>query len=336
MAKIMFFAHDPGGANAISPLIEPLKNKNEVFVFANGPALLKFPNSKELQNNTLETIMPDFLITGTSANNKTEKDLWKEAKKLNIKSLSILDHWVNYGIRFSKYGLNEIEKFDKKCEFLPDFIIVMDEFAKQEMKNEGVPADIIYPLGNPHFEQLIGQSQDIRNIRANFAKDDEFLITFASEPYIEDYGQGEEKSVLKDLIEIAKDKNIKIIVKLHPKEAFSKYAEFKNSPNIILDKNTSPIELIMASDLVVSMTSMFLIEAMILGKNILSYQPNETDSNRFILTKNKILPFVNNKKDFGQELDKIINDKQHLSYNHNIQFNSIEKIISFIDRELCK
>lgn len=333
MAKIMFFAHDPGGTNAILPLIELFKKELEVYVFAKGPALKKLKNAKEIQEDSLKSVMPDFLITGTSANNKTEKFLWQEAKSLNIKSMAILDHWVNYGIRFSEYGLNEIEKFDKKCTFLPDYIIVMDEFAKQEMINEGVPENIIYPLGNPHFENLIAQSQNVKNVRPDFTKKDEVLITFASEPYMEDYGKGNEKKVLEDLIDLTKDKNIKIVVKLHPKEDFSKYAEYKN---VILDKETSPIEIIMASDLIISMTSMFLIEAMILGKNILSYQPKETNSEKFILTRNKALPFINDKKDFEEKLLNILKGKRYLEYNQSIGFGAIEKIINFINGELCK
>lgn len=336
MAKIMFFAHDPGGANAILPLIEPLKKEHEVFVFAKGPALLKLPNALELKKDELKTIMPDFLITGTSANDKTEKLLWQEAKALNIKSMAILDHWVNYGVRFSKYGLDEIEKFDKKCEFLPDYIIVMDEFAKQEMAKDGIPQDIIYPLGNPHFENLIIQSKNMANIHSEFANNDNFLITFASEPYTEDYGKGNEKQVLKDLIDVVQDKNVKIIVKLHPKEEFSKYAEFKDLPNIILDKNTPSIEAIMASDLIISMTSMFLIEGMILGKNILSYQPDEISPDKFILTRNKILPFVKDKDDFKEKLLNILKGQQYLQYNQSTGFGAIERINNFISGELCK
>ena len=340
-AKILFFAHDPGGANAIAPLIEQLKKEHDVFIFAKGPALLKLPNSLVLTEKTLKTIMPDFIITGTSANDKTEKLLWNEAKALNIKSMAILDYWSNYGIRFSQYGLSEIEKFDKKCDYLPDYVIVMDKFTKDEMAKDGVPEEIIHPLGNPHFETIIKQSKNVKNVRNNFAKKDEFLITFASEPYIEDYGKGNEKIVLKHLIEAVQGKNVKIIIKLHPKEDFSKYAEFKNMPNIILDKNTPPVETIMASDLIISMTSMFLIEAMILGKNILSYQPNETNPDKFILTKNKMLPFVKDKKDFKNKLINVLNGETYLQYNQSMKFNAIEKITKFVKNrfireELCR
>src|SRR5574344_2096538 len=147
--KIMFYANDPGGANAIKPLIKPLDEENDIVIYGNNSALKILPNCEEYNKN-LQDIMPDIVITGTSANECTEKTIWKECKKLDIKTIAILDHWCNYGVRFSKYGLNEIEKFDKKCDFLPDYIIVMDNFAKQEMIKDGVPQNIIYPLGNPH------------------------------------------------------------------------------------------------------------------------------------------------------------------------------------------
>src|SRR5574344_1028646 len=128
--KIMFYANDPGGANAIKPLLNPLEGENDIFIYGNNSALKILPNCKEYNKN-MKKIMPDIVITGTSANEFTEKIIWEESKKLDIKTIAILDHWCNYGVRFSKYGLNEIEKFDKKCDFLPDYIIVMDNFAKQ-------------------------------------------------------------------------------------------------------------------------------------------------------------------------------------------------------------
>lgn len=343
MAKFLFFAHDPGGANAIVPLIEPLKKiGNELFIYAKGNALLKLPDSIELQENDLKVFLkninPDCIITGTSANDFTEKYLWKAAKDLNIASIAILDYWSNYGIRFSKYGTKDIEKYNhnKTFDYLPDFIIVMDEFAKSEMVQEGIDEKIIYPLGNPHFENIIEQSKTVKNVYSKFATKNEFLITFASQPYNEDYGKGNEKLVLEHLIEAVQNKNVKIVIKLHPKEDFSKYAEFKDLPNVILDKDTLPTEIIMASDLLISMTSMFLIEAMILGKNILSYQPDEISPDKFVLTRNKMLPFVKTKKNFKEKVLNILNGERYLRYNHDREFNAVEKILNFIREELCR
>ena len=325
MSKIIFFAHDPGGANALAPLIAPLSVEHAVFVFAGGPALSMLPGAEELPKNALKTIRPDFLITGTSGNDKTEKQLWPEARSLNIKSMAILDHWVNYGIRFSKWGLREIGEYGTigKPDIFPDYISVMDEFAKGEMIKEGIPEKIIFPLGNPHFEAILNRENTSRKKTGQ-----KYVITFASEPYSEDYGRGYEKEVLRDLIEFSKDKDIELIVKLHPKENISKYKEFADEAT--LDTTTPARDIILRSDLVVSMTSMFLIEAYILNRRILSYQPHEQDSSKFILTRNKTLPFLNNKQDFFEHLDS----KQPLSRHWDISFDGIKNNIKFINEVL--
>ena len=60
----------------------------------------------------LKRISPDVVITGTGADDMTEKLIWKSCKALRIKSYAILDQWVNYGIRFSRWGVDEIEVFE--------------------------------------------------------------------------------------------------------------------------------------------------------------------------------------------------------------------------------
>lgn len=345
MVKYLFFANDPGGANAISPLINPLKSKiNEVFIYGKGSALSKIPDAIELKEPDipalLKKIKPDCIITGTSANDFTEKFLWEAAGKLNIKTVAILDYWSNYGIRFSSYGTKDIEKYnkDKNFKYLPDYIIVMDEFAKSEMIKEGIDEKLIYPLGNPHFSTIKKQSKNaqIEQIRQKFTKNGEdFIITFASQPYTEDYGKGDELQVLRDLQDIVGKikKNISIVVKMHPKENISKYSEFEN---VYIDNLTNPIEIIMASDLVISITSMFLIEAIVMGKNVLSYQPNENDKNKFVLTQNGTLDFINTKEKFEIKVNEQIANAPNLCKNLNINDNAIEDVMKFLENKICQ
>jgi hypothetical protein len=50
----------------------------------------------------------------------------------------------------------------------------MDDFAKKEMQNEGIPADIIHSFGNPHFETIKNQARlvDIEKTRSRFLRND--------------------------------------------------------------------------------------------------------------------------------------------------------------------
>ena len=66
MTKILFFAHDPGGANAISPLIISLKqNGYDVIVKGDGPALSILPDVEQYIGDTellIKDLKPDFVI----------------------------------------------------------------------------------------------------------------------------------------------------------------------------------------------------------------------------------------------------------------------------------
>lgn len=318
MTKILFFAHDPGGINAITPLIEPLKNEGfEVISYF-----------KILPKNILHDFKPDIIITGTSANDKTEKRLWQEAKELKIKSVAILDHWANYGIRFSKWGLKEIENFNKNPDIFPNYIIVMDEFAKKEAINDGIPEGIILPLGNPHFETIKHKATTPFN-------PDPSLIVFASEPYIEDYGTGLEKIAAKDIIDFCSKNGKNVIIKLHPKESVEKYKEFERE-NVVLNKETPLTEIMKKASLTISMTSMALIEGAILGLPILSYQPQSISPDKLILTKNGVLPFITNKEELCKYLNTIVLNKKPLDYNFNIDFDAIKRITEFLKEGICQ
>jgi hypothetical protein len=211
--KVMFFAHDPGGANAIAPLVPCFPS---ALVFGKGPALNLLPNAQELPPDALKSLRPDFLITGTSANDFTERHLWTEAKELGIKSMAILDLWCNYGIRFSAWPISEKKSFDKKCEFLPSYICVMDEFAKAEMAADGVPSEIILPFGNPHFEHVASRRGQTKILYASSVADTEEQRVM-------------EEVALADLVSVAQEMGaVELKIRKHPRESMEKFGKYLN------------------------------------------------------------------------------------------------------------
>lgn len=340
MAKILFFAHDPGGANAIAPLIAPLRSEgHQIVVCAKGPATKILPQAYPLPENSIETLTPDLVITGTSANDMSEKNLWMDAQKQAVPSIAVLDHWINYGVRFSQYGLREIEAYQrhKKLEYLPEYIVVMDDFARQEMISEGFPPKCLVALGNPHFDAVSEGAKDVDRLRTRQSlgiSEDTYLITFASEPYIEDYGQGPELDALRDLLEGVAElqAKVKIVVRPHPKELPEKFSRFGL---VHVDKLTPYCESIMASDLIVSMTSMFLIEALILGKNVISYQLGASSKDGFILTRNQVLPFINTKDKLKDELKAFLFEGKN-SKGFSAGADTIKRNVAFIKEVLCQ
>jgi hypothetical protein len=245
------------------------------LVFAKGPAVNILPKCESLPENALAIHRPDFLITGTSYPDLTENELWSEAANLKIKSMAILDYWVNYKARFSK------------C--YPQYFVVMDELAKKEAIAEGVPENIIYPLGNPHFERIAKTKGKLK-------------ILYASQ------ANNLDSPVIGDLMSIAKESgNIEIIIRNHPRQP----------PPPQIDS----LQAITQSDIVVSTTSMLLLEAILLGKKAISYLPNAKSKEEFILTKNGYLPFINNISDLKKQIVPVP------------QNGIIEKIANFIKGE---
>ncbi|GBR75481.1 glycosyl transferase GTB-type super family [Candidatus Termititenax persephonae] len=332
MPRIMFFAHDPGGANAIAPLVTEFSGS---LVFAKGPALPVLWGSKELPENALEKYKPDFLLTGTSANDFTERYLWKRAAELGIKSMAVLDFWVNYGIRFSQYGTKDLSKFAKSCDFLPTWICVPDELAKKEMVADGVPENIILPLGNPHFEHIARQAERLGDVKQILTKKPT-LITFFSQAFTEDLGQGCEKQVFEDLLVLAQKRSeVAIVLQKHPKETLAKWEKYSDT-NIIVDAKFSTLELLKSSDIVVGINSVVLVEAMLLGKRkILSYQLGEKDKTKFVLTRNNSLPFINNFVDFQVNLNKCLAGQQTGIYDNPPKTSGVIKAIKEFILKSC-
>lgn len=329
--KIMFYAHDPGGGNSISPLIKPLRDKgHELFIYAKGPSLNIIKEATEYIEGTMDRIKPDLIITGTSGDDFTERKLWVKSQQMGIQSIVFLDHWLNYGMRFSKYDSKTSSMYDGKYDYLPSYIVVMDEYAKKEMVKDGIPEDIIKPLGNLHFHNTLLEYINAKNIKDKFVNQNEILIIFASQPYSEFYNSGIEYIVIEELIKITESlDDVKILVRTHPREAKNKFDKYRNKKVIVDDRFTS-LEVIKASDLVISITSMFIIESMIVGKKVISYQPNETDKNKFILTKNNELKFINNYDDFKREVLFQIGNKDKDIKKLYFE-NTLESIIDFIE-----
>ena len=339
MAEVLLYAHDPGGANALSPLVGELKSRGHgVVVYGSGPALDFLPGARRCvvsARELIDEVSPDFLFTGTSAADAVEKDLRVCARTRKIPSVAVLDHWVNYGVRFSHYTTAESERYlvDRVFDRLPDYIVVMDQMAKTEMVKEGVSGEMIYVLGNPHFDVLNADfsSLSVDSLRNELLAGAKKLVVFASEPYTEDYGQGYELEALRTVLRIL-PKDVRLVVKPHPREQVDK---FKGTGAFVLPRSVSALQAVKASDVVVSMTSMVLIEAMICGRKAVSYQPGAHSADAFVLTKSGALPFIRDADGLRNYLFSVLDEKfsQKKFLPHQ---GSAKRIIDFMEKKLCR
>jgi len=319
--------------NAFNVKIFASNSVEEKFLKQNIPFVS--PNRLDIKDfkieNTEEVIKkenPVIVVTSLSEESDYEYYFRLVAKKYNITVMFVLDQWMNYIQRF-QYGKKDIE-----C--LPDVFCVMDKVAKDDMIKEGFESSRITITGNPYFDDLFifkekFNKEKVSEFRRLLGVDNsEYLITFASEPIenseddnykIRDEWGYTEKTVISSLLtaleNISLRKRLKmcLIIKLHSLEIKSNFDKiikifFSENVRVILNDDAEPGKLILSSDLVAGMTSMFLIESVLLGKLTISLQPESKKPDFLITNRVGASIGVYKKEDIEPLVEKMIFDKE--------------------------
>lgn len=374
MKSILLFSRDPGGANTVIPLIEPLRDRGyAVRLYGKDVALDKYRQAGHEGTDICTLVAditpanvhsfltgekPDAIITGTSADDYTEKYLWLAAGELGIPSMAIKDQWVNYGIRFSEYGVSRIKDYlnDRRHPYLPTRIIVMDEYARREIIAEGLPTERIRVCGQPYFETLLKfsqtKSEEIAQLDHKYAlAENDFVVVFASEPITVTYGDNAdhwgytEKTIFAKLAEtlddVAKesDRNITLIIRPHPKENRDGLAQIAAERCRVVkwhvDTECHSWALINRADLVCGMSSMFLIESLIMGKATCSIQIGLCRSDPSVLGRRGVLKSIVDETELHECLLRTVRDGKQQEAVFDIIPNPVERIISEMETLLC-
>lgn len=322
VVHILAFAHDPGGVNALIPVIKALdtskyaidvygKHSSKKQFEAYGISCMYLPDvcsSVESLEVFLANNNFDVALTGTSANDYTEKYLWQASRNIGIISVAIVDAWLNYGIRFSKWTQVDIDKYNemKDVSFLPSAVCVMDELSQNEMVREGIPKHNIRVTGQPYLESIkkgiLGVSKDMidsfrhRYLGGSLGKR---IILYASDNISSSFNDTEgaeylgynEKTIFEELNKVlerrCQDEFI-LVIRPHPKEGVEYWNErIKSitSYSVIIDKDTPVAITLNSVDIVISMISMILIEASLINKPIMSVQIGLKNKDLFYLSQ---------------------------------------------------
>ena len=349
MKRLFFFARDPGGMNALIPIIMKTSNKYQVFAFGKDYALECYQKrrgncikdimeycsevSEECLYNLLGEVVPDLIITGTSSDDFTEKYLWMAAKRKGIKTIALIDSWVNYAVRFSQYSLCDMPinpKYDLK--YLPNYIFTIDNFSKQEMLKVGIPEERIYVTGQPHLEYIKNcilevPDEEVKSYRQKIGcLNNTKLVVFASDNISDSFSDTDnglfwgynEKTIFPYVYEglsmaQLRGEQFVLLIRPHPKEDANfwyKVCKEKKGMKIIVDNRTIGDIVLRAADLIISMQSMFLVEAALVGKQIISLQIGLKKENPFILDRIGIVESILDYETFKRELLAFFSDKR--------------------------
>jgi hypothetical protein len=303
MPVVVAVCGDPGGANAVAPVIEALQTERRVIVhglaYRQARALWTKRNLafSDLNEDITRLMVVEWLrqsgaalvLTGTSFNTvELEKQFIAAARELKVPSLAVLDFWSNYARRFSNA--------EGGLVYVPDRIAIMDERARAEMMAEGFHPERLVVTGQPVFDDLAVWRSRFTPARGQAIRDglniqpDELLILFLSEPLSQLCGTDpanplypgyDEQTVLRALVpaldQIAEENRQKLVlvVRPHPREsAEAFYGHTGGATRIVVSSEGEARNLVMTADLVIGIDTMLLVEACYLGCVTVSLQPN--------------------------------------------------------------
>lgn len=279
--NILMSASDPGGGNAVLPIVREFQKKKEKILCIIGKAAknifqesgVAFLDGDTIKKTDIEKIFSKtrftlFVFGSSIGKNTIEKKIFPFTRKNTIPSVCILDFWTNYWQRFSAHK--------KDFRYFPDYICVMDRRAKREMIRQGFKEKTIFVTGNPYFDiftkHISGKNEDPRR------------ILFISQPLsedmahvIDDYGY-DEKRALKDALEVLAKLNLpyRAVIRLHPREKKGKHDMLlkKNIFPAVYDNEKNLEKSLSRAGIILGMNSTVLFQAALAGKRVISYQPN--------------------------------------------------------------
>ena len=290
--KFIFSAEDLGGYNAIAAVAAKLNC--EVF-------------KNHLSDDEIENAIKNafIVVVGTSASYESlDKRFVRAAKKIGIKSVAVLDSWVNYEVRFK--------------DAVPDYIFVMDDIAKIDLMEAGFDPEKISVTGNPYFDKF------------KKIEDEGNSIVFFCQPFTElenNIGLNEIE-ILNDFVDAFKNLGIekKIKVKMHPRT--KNLNKFENLDIEITTSDTT--DLIREAKLVIGMNSMALFEATMSGRKVLSYQPGLNVKDPLVTNRLGLTKAVYKKTDLEKSIIDLM-DEKHVINDYKLVKNARDNVIDSLN-----
>jgi len=362
--KVITACQDPGGTNAVYPVVKALKARGyDVIVCAAGHAagILKKKNCPCVEvdladishvQGIVDEHAPKYVLLGTSWGNSVEDLFVTVCRKKHIFTAAVLDSWAYYKERFSDIDAGGEPKF------MPDIVCAMDDYAKNEMIQAGLPADRIFVTGNPYFDDLREQAARFTQKTKESLLDkwllesDTKIVSFFSQTIDKTFGSsaGDPRYLgytqkdalmllvnsLHKFVEDEKD-NIALIVRPHPKEDIRMYdGMFRGDKHIavIVSDEEDAREIMSVSDVVVSMFSILLVEAYMIGKDIISVQPNHKKDN-FVLSRRGIVKTAVDEKGIYERFQMIFSGQNSVRESPvSRPANAADAVLKTIDQRM--
>ncbi len=269
--SIVIVAHDAGAANHIFAWLKTnyIDVENVLFCVEGPAATILAKQFPELESIDINDAMDraSMLISGTGWQSNLEYNARRIARDRSIKSIAVIDHWVNYRARFLRCN-NEI---------LPDEIWVVDDYALNIAK-QMFPGVSVTQHRNDFLNLQLCEVE-----KYTFKKPGGSRILFVMEPIRQEWGQKDvpgEIQALRYFIDnmsvLQFNANPEIIIKPHPSDVSGKYQSWitdYNDLNIVVDEKSSLSHLLAGADIVVGCQTYAMVIALAADKRVISSLP---------------------------------------------------------------
>jgi hypothetical protein len=255
-------------------------------------------------------LQPSVVVTGATGGMLTNAIL-RKSRRAGIPSVGILDHWQDLDLRFGS------EDGREPFAHLQDRLVVMDEEVAAQLAGMGCPPHRIAICGHVYLDWLDHCARpDRAAARSAIGVEGERVILYVSEPVALDCGdRGSPRSpgyteadVLNIVLEAfaASESGATLVVRPHPREADDLYMAPAVAARAIISRAADPLDLLMAADAVLGMTSMMLLQASLWGIPTASLQPDRVGADDFIGTKSGIVEAAHSRAAAKYAVEKAI------------------------------
>ena len=304
--KVLVFVEDPGAVNGILPLARLLiATGSEIFIHLEGYA--RSIEDTELSgmrviSDSGTLLMKgqfDLFLAGTSENVNSEYlRLIDECRKVSTISVGFVDSPANPERRFSGNSSNPLRH-------IPDYLIVVDDHTEKIFMKFGLTKEQLLTIKHPRLEQVAQKnayfsSKTAGQLRKNLfgLNSSQFIIVmFCAElseglqqyrlEKTKEYTLAAPEHISKrtdvvifnflSVVEQLKQEGflIKSLIRLHPKQHGTDILQINDFDYV--SEGDDPIQVCIASDIIIGMNSMILSEAYELRKPVISILPRKVE-----------------------------------------------------------
>ncbi len=261
-------ANDAGAANLLFSILseqgQKILGKASLHPVLSGPAAglwrTYFPEVHLFERIQNIEVCLDAVITGTGWSSDIEHKarIWGARNKL--KTIAVIDHWVNYPERFIRAGKMQ----------LPDEIWVVDKWA-YELATNSFPGVVVREFENSYLNH---------QLRQIIPPPKNGTLLYVLEPVRSDWGrhkQGEFQALdylLQHMDTVWPHFVRKIILRPHPSDPVDKYHDYLSTDNRIeMDLSSDIFQAINQADVVVGVETFALTVALSSGRSVFTSLP---------------------------------------------------------------